>query len=133
MKTKPLKQQTKRKKYDIWSSHVQEDVLAETLISCDVSRIDRSRDVESYNHFDLRHKIKNKQGNKRRHDQRNKKFSLERKDDSDDEDIKGSKRIILDLDIGVDITDEELAKDIANKLCEEKDDLMCMLLVFYFI
>lgn len=48
---------------------------------------------------------------------------LERNEESDD-DIKGSARKMLGLVTTVANTDEEVAKDIANKLCEEKDDLL---------
>lgn len=48
---------------------------------------------------------------------------LERNEESDD-DIKGSARKLLGLVTTVANTDEEVAKDIANKLCEEKDDLL---------
>lgn len=34
-------------------------------------------------------------------------------------------RFILDLTCGIDATNEWIARDIANKLYEEKDDLMC--------
>lgn len=123
---KILPQRPKRKKYDIWSSRAQEDVLAETLNTCDVSKFDRSRDVETYGSYDLRHKIR--KTNKRRHNERNKgiKFSSLKKQDSDEDEVKGSARVIADLVINVNNTDEEIAKDIANKLCEEKDDLIRM-------
>lgn len=117
-------QRPKRKKYDIWSSCAQEDVLAETLNTCDVSKFDRSRDVETYGSYDLRHKIR--KNTKRRHNERNKgsKFSSPKKEDSDEDEVKGSARVVADLVTNVNNTDEEIAKDIANKLCEEKDDLI---------
>lgn len=126
---KILPQRPTRKKYDIWSSCAQEDVLAETLNTCDVSKFDRSRDVETYGSYDLRHKIR--KNNKRRHNERKKgtKFSSFKKEDSDEDEVKGSAREIADLVTTVDNTDEEIAKDIANKLCEEKDDLIRMYLI----
>ncbi|KAG5879000.1 hypothetical protein JTB14_017410 [Gonioctena quinquepunctata] len=128
----------RRKKYDIWSTRVQEEVLSETLNSCDVSKRDRSRNVESYD-YTLGYKYYNedtdthdtpfgdeidRKNNKRtRDDQKNTNFR-QRKRSPSSEKVKGTKRIILDLNTDVNSDVESLAKDIANKLYEEKEDLI---------
>lgn len=144
IKLKPRARYSKpaKKNYDIWSTKVQEDVLAETLNSCDVTAKDRSRDVESYD-FSLgtkyyqneeRDYIRNqfqdqepKKGNKRTRDNRkNANFrQQQRKRSSSRESIKGSPREILDLVADENCSEEDLAKDIANKLYEEKQELIC--------
>lgn len=116
----PKQQPKRRNKYDIWSSRAHEDLLAETIVSCDVTEKDRSLGVESY-----KNAKKCIRGFKRRHDDKgNVHLRLGRRDSPETE-TKGDARHILDLCTSVDNTDEELAKDISNKLAEEKDDLIC--------
>ncbi|KAK4885508.1 hypothetical protein RN001_001779 [Aquatica leii] len=111
-----------RKKYDVWSTHVQEDLLLENLVNCDVSQVDRSRTVETYsiNHVPF---LKN---NKRtREDRYNPHLRLPKKSNSDErENGGGTPRTILDAHVTINNTEDEIAKDIANKLCEEKEDLI---------
>ncbi|CAH2005311.1 unnamed protein product [Acanthoscelides obtectus] len=140
IKLKPKSRRTtapKEKKYDVWSTRVQEDFLAETLNSCDVTSKDRSRNVESYD-YTLAYKLYNKdkpeskpfvdqrRGNKRTvDDRRNSHFRQRRRSSSSDkEKKKGKPRIILDLAVGTDDSPDEIAKDIGNKLYEEKEDLI---------
>lgn len=116
----------KQKKYDIWSTRVQEDVLAETLNSCDVTFKDRSRDVESYDYtLSYSHTRIEKSNNKRsRDDRKNTNLSLVKRHSNEKEEQKGSARSILDLAVTAENTVEEIGRDLANKLCEEKEDLL---------
>lgn len=141
LKLKPKRRyKPERKKYDIWSTRVQEDVLAETLNSCDVSTKDRSRSVESYD-YTLGRKYYNneledtkdhfkeqefRKNNKRtRDDRKNTNFKPQRRRSCSRENVKGSERNIMDLVKDENCGEEDLAKDIANKLYEEKEDLIC--------
>lgn len=133
---------TTQNKYNIWCSELQETSLTEELVNCDVRQnmLDRSRDVESYDYslaytMDDQHDVDsfgNKsrefpQGTKRRYGDRGSvKLRLgKRRSSSNERDCRGSPRTIFDLNVTVENTDEEVASDIANKLCEEKDDLIC--------
>lgn len=130
IKLKPKPVEPKRKKYDIWSTRVQEDVLSETLNSCDVTIKDRSRDVESYDY--LSHLNINRTNNKRtKDDSKNPKLRSVGRPKSQER-AKGNSRKILDLAVTDSNTPEEIAKDIANKLFEEKEDLICMSLMYFF-
>ncbi|CAH1363729.1 hypothetical protein MTP99_000065 [Tenebrio molitor] len=120
IKLKPQLQQIKRKKYDIWSTRVQEDVLAETLNSCDVTIKDRSRDVESYSPFIHVDKTNNK---RTRDDRRNPNVKSVGRAKSEEK-VKGSTRKILDLSVTSSDSPEEIARDVANKLFEEKEELI---------
>ncbi|XP_045471404.1 phosphorylated adapter RNA export protein [Harmonia axyridis] len=113
-----------KKKYDIWTTKVQEDVLSETLNSCDVTKKDRSRDVETYD-YTLSFKM-NRNSNKRtREDRKNIYCRLGKRSENDEKDNgKGASRIILDLHTTIENTDEEIAKDMANKLFELKENLI---------
>nr|CAI5830880.1 unnamed protein product [Callosobruchus analis] len=145
IKLKPKSRRTtapKGKKYDIWSTRVQEDFLAETLNSCDVTSKDRSRSVESYD-YTLAYKFYNedkvdskpfsdqRRGNKRTVDDRNNsKFRQRRRSNSSDKDKKkGKSKIILDLSVDIDNSPEDIAKDVACKLYEEKGELICKYIV----
>ncbi|KAJ8935155.1 hypothetical protein NQ314_012973 [Rhamnusium bicolor] len=127
LKPKPQEQNSKRKKYDIWSTRVQEEVLAATLNSCDVTTKDRSRDVETYD-FTLGKKyyeeLEEKKNNKRTREDRKKPNFRQKKRSNSDEKLKGNKRVILDLAVDLNSSAEEMAKDMANKLCEEKEELI---------
>lgn len=130
IKAKPSAQATaeiKRKRYDIWSTRLQEDVLAETLNTCDVTQKDRSRDVESYDYpvWDQGSKQQVRSKVKRNWADRNDSNLRPRKREFDDAHAKGPSRIITNLAPIDDESDlENVAKDIANKLCEEKEDLV---------
>lgn len=122
-KLPPLKPVAKVKKYDIWSKRAQEDSLTETLVSCDVSNVDRSLGVEAYD-YTRSNRYKDQQRNKRKHsDQKNVHLRLGKRESPQD-DKKGTPRVILDLTENVESSEEGLAKDIANKLMEEKDQLI---------
>ena len=119
IKLKPKLQQPKRKKYDIWSTRVQEDVLAETLNSCDVTIKDRSRDVESYDY--LSHRVSNK---RTRDDRKNPQIRSVGRSRSHER-TKGNARKIQELAVDGSNTPEEIARDVATKLSEEKEELIC--------
>ncbi|KAK5647458.1 hypothetical protein RI129_002462 [Pyrocoelia pectoralis] len=112
-----------RKKYDIWSTRVQEDLLLENLVNCDVSQVDRSRTVETYS----KNHVPFIRSNKRTHDDRYKsKLRLPKKSNSNDESETENvtPRVILDVHATIDDSEDDIAKDIANKLSEEKEDLI---------
>jgi phosphorylated adapter RNA export protein len=135
---------SKKNKYSIWCSELQEASLTEELVNCDVrnKKIDRSRDVESYD-YKLAYTMDDQQGDsvdscgsksrtfpqgvKRRYRDRGRaKLCLGKHlSDSNDSDRRGSPRNLSDLNVTAENTNEEVASDIANKLCEEKDDLIC--------
>jgi phosphorylated adapter RNA export protein len=134
----------KQNKYNIWCSELQETSLTEELVNCDVrqKKLDRSRDVESYD-YKLAYSMDDqqepnvdnfgsesrafRQGMKRRYGDRGSvKLRLRKRENSSNEsDCRGSPRTISDLNVTLENTDKEVADDIANKLCEEKDDLIC--------
>lgn len=134
---------SKQNKYNIWCSELQEASLTEDLGNCDVrnKKFDRSRDVESYD-YKLAYTMEDQQGNsvdtcgskprafpqgvKRRYRDRGRaELRLgKRPNDSNKSDCRGSPRTLFDLNVTVENTNEEVASDIANKLCEEKDDLI---------
>jgi hypothetical protein len=125
-------QSTKSKKYNVWCSGIQEEVLTQELTNCEVAqRFERNRDVESYDY--TRYRGKDEElgesctSNKRQYDDRQQqgvRSRLGRRRHSS-EGLKGKVRSILGLTTTIDSTDEEIARDIANKLCEEKDELIC--------
>lgn len=128
LKPKPRQENPKRKKYDIWSSREQDEALAATLNCCDVTTKDRSRNVEYYD-YTLSSKFydddsKQNKSNKRTRDDRKNTYFRQRKRSNSEEKLKGVKRIILDLAVDLNSSAEEMAKDMANKLCEEKEDLI---------
>lgn len=114
-----LRNNTRFKKYDIWSTKAQEDVLSQTLSSCDVTKKDRSRDVESYD-YSLSYSVIRSNNKRTRDDRNNSTLRLVSKNG----DAQSNPRNILDITISLDSSRQEIAKDIANKLCEEKDDLI---------
>lgn len=130
---KPLQQrQNRAKKYDIWSTRAQEDVLAETMNNCDVTIKDRSRDVETYDHTIAKmyyKELEHSQNNKRTRDDRNNvNFRPRKRSASREKDIKGTSRVIPDLSVDVTSNIEEIAREVANKLCEEREDLILKVL-----
>ncbi|KAJ8925569.1 hypothetical protein NQ315_009409 [Exocentrus adspersus] len=127
LKPKLPPQNPKRKKYDIWSSREQDEVLAATLNCCDVTTKDRSRNVEYYDYtLGRRYYDDSRQSksNKRTRDDRKNIFFRQRKRSTSEEKVKGVKRTILDLTVDLNNSPEEIAKDMANKLCEEREDLI---------
>ncbi|KAK2574978.1 hypothetical protein KPH14_008741 [Odynerus spinipes] len=134
---------TNNDKYKVWCTQVQEESLTEDLVSCGVTKkLYQERSVESYN-FTLRYpsntneshnnnssdderylgqRLTNKRTNS---DRQNIKLRLGKRRGSMEVDgHKGSVRIIADLSTTVDSTDEDVATDIASKLCEKKDLLI---------
>jgi phosphorylated adapter RNA export protein len=139
---KATRETTKQNKYNIWCSELQETSLTEELVNCDVRHdmLDRSRDVESYDYklayaMDDQHDVDSfssksrafPQGTKRRYGDRGSvKLRLgKRQSNRNETECRGSPRAVLDLNVTLENTNEEVASDIANKLCEEKDDLIC--------
>jgi phosphorylated adapter RNA export protein len=143
MKTRQIPD--KVKKYNVWSSGIQEEVLTQELTNCEVAqRYERNRDVESYD-YTMSHNNTNPEeyygnlprtSNKRHHGEcqsRGIRARLGRRRRSSDDAMKGLPRTMLDLTTTVDNTAEEVAKDIANKLCEEKEELICKYYTFHIL
>lgn len=119
----------KRKKYDIWSNRVQEDVLLETMNRCDVTKKDRSRSIETYDYTLSYTYNKDRINNKRTRTERSDK-NIRPVNKKTDEELKKCKpRKLLELTINESSTTAEIATEIANKLCEEKSDLISMFLL----
>lgn len=135
-------------KFSIWSNAIQEDSLMENLRGCDFTNSrKRGRDVEDYN-YKLKYRLNGESSNsfKRRKsnstedndsDQRNSQIRRKRKsrknnnqfkksqcDDSSNDERNLSPRVILDLTASADCSNEEFARDMSNKLFEDKDDLL---------
>lgn len=141
LKPKARYRKPTQKKYDIWSTRVQDEVLAETLNSCDVTLKDRSRDAETYDYtlskiyYDdadseskPNFKEESRKNNKRtRADRNNVNFRRAQRSRSRENkgNVSSKPRFLLPLAVNVDSKEEEIAKDIANKLYEEKEDLIC--------
>lgn len=142
LKPKARYRKPAQKKYDIWSTRVQDEVLAETLNSCDVTLKDRSRDAETYD-FSLskdyygdgdteikpNFKEEPRTNNKRtRTDRNNVNFRQAKRSQSRDnrrQNVSSKPRFLIPLNVNIDSKEDEIAKDIANKLYEEKEDLIC--------
>lgn len=113
------------KKNDIWGSRIREDALSENLVNCDVSTVDRSRNVEQYSIP----KKNNKQRttNKRTWKDRKKShLRLNKGSKTDSNNCNGitAPRNILDVQTTIEDADDDVAKDIANKLLEKKEGLI---------
>ena len=131
-------------KYKVWCTQVQEESLTEDLVSCGVTRsIYKDRNVESYdytlgyalgnnknqdnNTSDEDQETEVRKTNKRTFsDRRNVKLRLGKRRNSfnEGEEQKGSSRIIPDLSITAESTNEDVANEIADKLSEKKDSLI---------
>ncbi|CAG9829117.1 unnamed protein product [Diabrotica balteata] len=134
---KPMQQLRPRrpKRYDIWSSRLQEETLAATLDNCDVDKKDRSRDVESYdytiaqryyNDEDVNRfsQVKERTNNKRTRSERDNINLRHIQRSSSDDTSRGETRIIPDLKVTSNNEAEEIASEIASKLNEEKEELI---------
>ncbi|XP_049788174.1 phosphorylated adapter RNA export protein [Schistocerca cancellata] len=141
-----LKPEIKKKKYDIWCAELQESALTDDLVNIDVANkiIDRSRNVESYDYrLAFRHHsdttvdtvedsavltghLEPTYGNKRRFDERGSlKQRLGRRESGSNNDNEHcAPRHLLALNCSPDDSEEELAKDIADKLWEQKEELI---------
>ncbi|XP_065333698.1 phosphorylated adapter RNA export protein [Cloeon dipterum] len=135
----------KTKKYDIWCSGLQEEVLTRGLIGCDVAQRPgkRDRNVESYDYLshragysdspeDFADDVPRRRSpnfpasNKRSHAEResgNVKSRLGWRTKNATE-RKGTKRELKDLQVTLDSSIEDFAKDVTEKLNEEKGDLI---------
>lgn len=148
LKPKARYRKPAQKKYDIWSTRVQDEVLAETLNSCDVTIKDRSRDAETYD-FSMGKKYyedetypereslfneETQESNKRtRANRNNVNFRQKKRSHSREKKVeKGSSkpRILLDLAVNINSSEDEIAKDISNKLYEEKEELISKLFIW---
>lgn len=140
-------------KFKVWCTQVQEESLTEDLVSCGVTRsLYHDRSVESYD-YTLGYSFagkKNQQDNTSDEDQeteirltnkrtfndrgnvrlrlgKRRKNCDEENEREDEDDPKGSSRIIPDLRVTSESTDDEVAADIAEKLSERKDSLISKL------
>lgn len=65
-------------------------------------------------------------GNKRTfRDRRDDKIRLYQPEREEEDEVKGVPRLIMDLAVGDQSEDADIAKDMANKLYEEKEELIC--------
>lgn len=135
----------KRKNYNIWCSDLQTEVLTNNLVDCNVDQsAERTRDVESYNYKisaflndsdDSRHSFSDNQKvkksgftAKRKHDGHyveGKKKDRVAKPRNNAREKKGASRKILPLTTSINDSEADIARDIANKLYEEKEELIC--------
>lgn len=121
---------------------MQEDLLTEDMVSCDVSKKSRYG-VESYDYtikYRLDDNFINKKkiftnnddyddservSNKRRHEDRsNVKLRLGKRDSSHNRNDKLKPRILCDLVVSAEDTAENIADEIADNLSEDKKDLV---------
>lgn len=139
----------KRKNYNIWSNDLQTDILTNCLVDCNVDQSnERVRSVESYNYklgIPSKH-IKSVDNNLRRDNLKNRRYTSKRKhngayitgkshvnDSNENSETKtnvGNSRNILSLTTTIENSESEIATDIANKLFEEKEELICKLTLF---
>lgn len=104
---------------------------AETMISCDVTLKDRSRQSENYD-FTFASKyyaeMEGRQGTKRtREDMKNKNFTQKKSE----EEFKDKPKEICDLLVNEHSEVQDIVRDIAEKLGEERSDLICKFSRFY--
>nr|XP_018898405.1 PREDICTED: phosphorylated adapter RNA export protein [Bemisia tabaci] len=139
-----------RKKYDIWSTSLQEQAVLEEFNKCDVQNVDRSRAVESYfvsseaqstedfpnEESDIEKTEENLRiiaselletvpNNERKRKAIKRKKDLSRRGNYyEDEDLNIVPRYLPDLAKTANDSEEDLAQDLANKLFETKDELV---------
>ncbi|XP_075217183.1 phosphorylated adaptor for RNA export isoform X2 [Lycorma delicatula] len=134
-------------KYNVWSIGLQEETLSENLVNCGVEKIDRSRNVESYDyqmkyrleddheqiteldHEDEKLRLNYSRGYKRRRGECGKQRHIRQRSKDRDwqEHRQGAnaiKRTISELSVTDSDSPEDVAKDIASKLLETKEDLI---------
>lgn len=138
-------------RYNIWSSSLQEEVM-ENLKDCGVDKDSANdRKSESYD-FSLKYRLNGENALKRRQsysddsdkgfscsssDTRHKRFrasslridkrppfKLRMPDERESNDEMNSTHVVLDLNVSPALSDAEFARELANKLNEEKDDLL---------
>lgn len=151
IKVKPMKPtrpvaRVRPEKYNIWAQTLQED-LTENMRGCEVRNNARDRDVESYD-YNIKYRINGEMNpGKRRQSYSDDsdtytkvepkrfkgkgqhrvsaKLRLGKRQSTDSCDgINSVARHILDLAVTKDSSNEEVAQEMAMKLCEEKDDLL---------
>ncbi|XP_068620371.1 phosphorylated adapter RNA export protein [Battus philenor] len=134
-------QPTKQNKYNIWCKTVQEDLLTENMVSCDVSK-KHCYGVESYdytieyrlNDKNMAKKILTKEqtynrdqaSNKRKHiDRTNVKLRLgKRVNPHQPQNDKQKPRYLPDLNVTLEDPVENITVEISEKLAEEKKELV---------
>ncbi|XP_023939276.1 phosphorylated adapter RNA export protein [Bicyclus anynana] len=136
----PSAQPDKKEKYNVWCKALQEELLTEDMVSCDVTKKGRYG-VESYDYtikyrlddnyvskkiFTNNHEYKQNKTNKRSYsDRSNNKFRQGKKINSEHPpDEKQRPRNLLDLAVTSDQPPELVAQDIAEKLREDKTELL---------
>lgn len=119
---------------------MQADALTDSLLNCDVSQ-ERDRNVESYHYRGAlkdrviktarrkNHNWEQAFHHKRKHNgDFSETYQKSKNCDSIEPEAKGNSKNILSLSTTVENTESEIATDIANKLYEKKEDLICELL-----
>lgn len=132
-------QQPRKRDYSIWCTDATEEILTNNLLNCNVDRSkDRSRDVESYDHSLAYADERGKEGgifkSSAREEHNNKRKRHERplatarrkyRSKQAEPQIEMTSRTILPLIKTAADSAEELAQDMANKLLEEKESVIC--------
>lgn len=117
--------QNKKNKYNIWCKTLQEEVLTEELGGCDFAKT-RPYGVESYDHT-IKYRLENDKFRNKRTvtDRKNVKLRLGPRLSSDSDHRKQSEvRILAELTVTDSDSVDNIAKDIAEKLSEEKVSLI---------
>ncbi|CAG9795575.1 unnamed protein product [Diatraea saccharalis] len=153
-KLRPLRPQSqavghsdKKDKYNVWSKALQEDLLTEDMVGCDVTKKSSNYGVESYdytikyrlddnyvskkvfaNDEDCRERTSNK---RRRSDMTNVKLRLGKRVNSHRQsETKQNPKFLPDLLVTSQDPIEAIANEIAEKLAEEKKDLVGRIVQF---
>ncbi|XP_043286783.1 phosphorylated adapter RNA export protein [Venturia canescens] len=134
-------------KYKIWCTQVQEESLTENLVSCGVTKkMYQGRNVENYDFpgcYDSIHNAKREPNNSSEEDEEegrpparlsNKRTNADRKNvklrlgkrrnSMEVDKQKGAVKIMAELGVNGESTDDQVAADIAEKLNEKKDSLI---------
>ncbi|KAJ8717383.1 hypothetical protein PYW08_005782 [Mythimna loreyi] len=139
---RPLPQPDKKDKYNIWCKALQEDLLTEDMVSCDVSKKSRYG-VESYD-YTIKYRLDDnyiskkkiftanedyddseRLSNKRRHMERsNVKLRLGKRVNNHNYNDKLKPRNLRDLIVSAEDTVQNVADDIADGLSEDKKELL---------
>ncbi|KAL0820220.1 hypothetical protein ABMA28_006142 [Loxostege sticticalis] len=137
----PQGQTDKKEKYNVWCKALQEDLLTEDMVSCDVTTKKSDYGVESYD-YTIKYRLDdnyiskkvfsndkdldlNRTSNKRRHvDRSNVKLRLGKRVNSHQEQAKQNPRFLPDLAVTTQDPIEQIANEIAENLAEEKKDLV---------
>lgn len=123
---------SKRNKYNIWSSEFEASELIDDLCSWDTklknTSMDRSRDVESYycpQFVDEEKNSEEKRIRKRRYNEKvDLRAKLSRKNSKEESNNLDQPRYLAELRVTGEDSTDDVACDIMNKLCEDNEELI---------